>query len=461
MLVMRVLPIVGMPKRVGVGVWVMSPARRRVSARLSWRNCRVRSSPSISPSQPCASAWARRVSRSVWISSSRVIISGSTWSMGQRIQACSYSHGGGVGASAVAEFDLPFVEVAFELVPLFAGHGPVFAGWSSSATGGEVGLVVPDDVFVEDGHVAVGGLQVEVAEQGCADVDGEPVVDQVGGEEASEVVRCEPTLAEFGVFRGEGVAELGEFVAEGAGGDDLGALPDGPLEQERLRRAGDAFVVVVAGCQRYRRAVVSEATDDGGDDVEQFRAHRDDAFLVGLGRGDHEQGDHLAVGPLVLADAELCEFEEFLAAQSGVGEGLHRGPLPERGVFGECDVDGLAGGEVEDPDVRMSVDPGCACVAGGVEPLVARRPDPRLLSGLCGRGGLQELLVVVATVADRGEERGEEGLQGADAGVHSFLGAPVRRFAVARARVCCGIGLGATQRPQRSGSAAAQPCRSR
>ncbi|WP_163506538.1 hypothetical protein [Fodinicola acaciae] len=35
----------------------------------------------------------------------------------------------------------------------------------------EEGDVVTDDVFVEDGHIAAGGLDVEVAEQGCADVD--------------------------------------------------------------------------------------------------------------------------------------------------------------------------------------------------------------------------------------------------------------------------------------------------
>jgi hypothetical protein len=41
---------------------------------------------------------------------------------------------------------------------------------------------------------------------------------------------------------GEGVAELGELAAQRAGRDDFGALPDGALEQERLRWAGDPLV---------------------------------------------------------------------------------------------------------------------------------------------------------------------------------------------------------------------------
>ena len=39
-----------------------------------------------------------------------------------------------------------------------------------------------DDVFLEHGDVAVEGLDVEVAEQGGADVAGQSVVGQVGGE---------------------------------------------------------------------------------------------------------------------------------------------------------------------------------------------------------------------------------------------------------------------------------------
>ncbi|MER5218277.1 hypothetical protein ABT063_49285 [Streptomyces sp. NPDC002838] len=38
--------------------------------------------------------------------------------------------------------------------------------------------------------------------------------------------------------------------------------------------------------------------------MEQFGGHRDDALAVGLGRADDQEGDHLAVVALVVADAE-------------------------------------------------------------------------------------------------------------------------------------------------------------
>ncbi|MDQ0078714.1 hypothetical protein J2S97_003913 [Arthrobacter oryzae] len=38
-----------------------------------------------------------------------------------------------------------------------------------------------DDVFLEDGDVAVGGLHVQVSKEGGADVDRQAVVDDVGG----------------------------------------------------------------------------------------------------------------------------------------------------------------------------------------------------------------------------------------------------------------------------------------
>jgi hypothetical protein len=40
---------------------------------------------------------------------------------------------------------------------------------------------VADDVFLEDGDVAVGGLHVQVSKEGGADVDRQAVVDDVGG----------------------------------------------------------------------------------------------------------------------------------------------------------------------------------------------------------------------------------------------------------------------------------------
>ena len=110
--------------------------------------------------------------------------------------------GRGVGPAAVAELDLALVEVGLELGPLVVGDGPVLGGGPDLAPAGEVGLVVADDVFVEDGDVAAGGLEVEVAEQCGADVNGQPVVDQVSREQPPEVVGAEVEPGELGGVAG-------------------------------------------------------------------------------------------------------------------------------------------------------------------------------------------------------------------------------------------------------------------
>jgi hypothetical protein len=61
------------------------------------------------------------------------------------------------------------------------------AGRWCPAAGEEV-LIVANQVLLEDGDVALGGLQVQVAEQLGADVDRQAAVDQIGGEQAAEVV---------------------------------------------------------------------------------------------------------------------------------------------------------------------------------------------------------------------------------------------------------------------------------
>jgi hypothetical protein len=72
--------------------------------------------------------------------------------------------GRAVWAPAGAEFDLAFVEVFVELGPFLAGGFPVLLDRSELAAVVEEGDVVADDVLVEDGDVAAGGLDVEVAE---------------------------------------------------------------------------------------------------------------------------------------------------------------------------------------------------------------------------------------------------------------------------------------------------------
>jgi hypothetical protein len=74
--------------------------------------------------------------------------------------------GGDVGAPAVAQIDHAFIEVLFESGPFHGGRRTVFLGRAGGTPPAEVGLVMPDDVFLENGDVAVGGLYIEVPEEG-------------------------------------------------------------------------------------------------------------------------------------------------------------------------------------------------------------------------------------------------------------------------------------------------------
>jgi hypothetical protein len=74
-------------------------------------------------------------------------------------------------AGAVSEFDFAFVEVFLEFLPFLVVNGSVLNCRTSVSASGEVGLVVPDDVLVEDGDVAGEGVQVQEAEKGGADMD--------------------------------------------------------------------------------------------------------------------------------------------------------------------------------------------------------------------------------------------------------------------------------------------------
>lgn len=96
-------------------------------------------------------------------------------------------------------------------------------------------LVMPDDVFLEHGDVTVGSLHVQMSEEGRSDVDGQAVVDEIGREKSTKVVRCESAMGKFWVLDGHLVAEFGEFSAQSFGTNYLGALPDRALKQKRLR----------------------------------------------------------------------------------------------------------------------------------------------------------------------------------------------------------------------------------
>jgi hypothetical protein len=124
---------------------------------------------------------------------------------------------GPVRAGASAQFDLALVEMLLEPEPLGPGDFPVLISRAGLAAPVEECLVMADDVLVEDGDVAPGRFKIQVPEQGCADVDGQPVVDQVGGQQPAEVVRGEARRAELRVAAGEVVAAAAEHDLDGGG----------------------------------------------------------------------------------------------------------------------------------------------------------------------------------------------------------------------------------------------------
>ncbi|WTN35974.1 hypothetical protein OHQ89_47455 [Streptomyces canus] len=217
--------------------------------------------------------------------------------------------GASVGATAGSEFDLAGVEVVLECGPLVGRGGPVLGlGPQVSAVVEEL-LVVAGYVFVEDGDVTAGGLQAQVAQEGGADVDGDTVVDEVGRKEASEFVCGEFRGAEAMVGRGEGLAGAAEHACDHVLGDAAAGGVAVALEQERQRFTQLLLRLVSPPYEPDRPAGAGEPTDDLGDHVEQFGGHGDDPLAIGLGRGDHQQSDDLAVGALVLPDAQVAQFQ--------------------------------------------------------------------------------------------------------------------------------------------------------
>ena len=122
------------------------------------------------------------------------------------------------------------------------------------------------------------------------------------------------------------------------------------LEQQRHRRVPHPFVVVVGGHQRHGAVLAADPGDDLAEHVGQFGADDQEPLGVGLGRGDLQQRDQLAAGrELVLDEAVVGQLGEFLDADPGVAEDLHRGPGPERLVLFQGQVAVLAAAGVLRP----------------------------------------------------------------------------------------------------------------
>ena len=158
--------------------------------------------------------------------------------------------GGGVGAAAGAEFDFAVFEVVEELVPLGVGDVAILVAGSLVAAAGDERAVVFDDVVVVDGDVALGRVEVGVAEDLGGDVDRQPGGHGFGREDAAEVMWCDPCRGAVAV---NDAAAGHDPVDQGAGlggGDHRVDESLAALEQERQRRAVETFGVVVAAQQR-------------------------------------------------------------------------------------------------------------------------------------------------------------------------------------------------------------------
>jgi hypothetical protein len=107
-----------------------------------------------------------------------------------------------------------------------------------------------------------------MSEQGGSDVDRQPVVHQVGGQQPSEVVRGEASRAEIRVAAREIVAAPAEHDLDGGGRDDPAGRAELALEQERHRLAHPAFVLVVTLDERDGPPGAGVPADDRCDDGE-------------------------------------------------------------------------------------------------------------------------------------------------------------------------------------------------
>lgn len=94
-----------------------------------------------------------------------------------------------IGADAAAELDAAPTEMLCEIGEFGGGGCAVFLGGPFGSPALDELLVASEHFVGIDRGVAHGGIEVLVSEQLGRDVDGQAVVDRVGGEKTSEVVR--------------------------------------------------------------------------------------------------------------------------------------------------------------------------------------------------------------------------------------------------------------------------------
>ena len=96
----------------------------------------------------------------------------------------------------------------------------------------------------------------------------------------------------------------------------------------------------------------------------------DDALTVSLRWSDHEQGDDLAIGPLVLPDTEMRELEQLLDTHTRVAKDFDDSELPEGTFLGHGDIDVFKAFEIPDSRVGFATPSLSPVVSGGPDPLV-------------------------------------------------------------------------------------------
>src|ERR1700682_5773967 len=89
-----------------------------------------------------------------------------------------------VGPAACPELKLSKLEMLLEFVPFTLGWFTVFGFGSCRASRIEESSIGADESVVEDGGVALCGVDVLVPQYLCGDMYGEPARDGFGGEQA-------------------------------------------------------------------------------------------------------------------------------------------------------------------------------------------------------------------------------------------------------------------------------------
>ena len=131
--------------------------------------------------------------------------------------------------------------------------------------------------------------------------------DGVGDEDPSEVVRLVAQALAGGVGDPRGQQGLLQGVADRRVGHQSELAGGAPLDSSgrdgfQLRSLG-----VVGADQGDAPGGVAYSADDRAEHVGEFRADQQEAFLVGLGRGDLQEGGQLAGGwQPVLGDAVVA-----------------------------------------------------------------------------------------------------------------------------------------------------------